>query len=120
MSEPQELEDTDRNDGFLVLHVGSIYDASEFDEQAYGEVRCYVEAYVPPITRGRLDVDKYRALEDAINATIDNAIESSTNDDTYFIQKGSIISSETEEASNANNTFFVFIKSFIVVIDKEN
>lgn len=119
MSEPQELEDTDRTDGFIVLHVGNMYDNSEFSGQTYGEVRCYVEAYIPPVTRGRLDVDKYREYEDAITQTIENAIASPNQNEDYCIQEDSLISSETEEVTNANNIFFVFIKSFIVAINKE-
>lgn len=118
MSEPQELEDTDRTDGFIVLHVGNMYDNSEFSGQTYGEVRCYVEAYIPPVTRGRLDVDKYREYEEAITQTIENAIASPNQNEDYCIQEDSLISSETEEVTNANNIFFVFIKSFIVVINK--
>ena len=119
MNEPQELEDTDRNDGFIVLHVGSIYDDSEFNAQAYGWARCYVEAFIPPITRGRLDVEKYREFETSIDTAINNAIASTVDSSTYFIQEDSVISSDTEEANNANNTFFVFIKSFIVVMDNK-
>lgn len=119
MSEPQELEDTDRTDGFIVLHVGNMYDNSEFSGQTYGEVRCYVEAYIPPVTRGRLDVDKYREYEEAITQTIENAIASPNQNEDYCIQEDSLISSETEEVTNANNIFFVFIKSFIVAINKE-
>ena len=119
MSEPQELEDTDRTDGFIVLHVGNMYDNSEFSGQTYGEVRCYVEAYIPPVTRGRLDVDKYREYEEVITQTIENAIASPNQNEDYCIQEDSLISSETEEATNANNIFFVFIKSFIVAINKE-
>lgn len=119
MNEPQELEDTDRNDGFIVLHVGSIYDDSEFNAQAYGWARCYVEAFIPPITRGRLDVEKYKEFETSIDTAINNAIASTVDSSTYFIQEDSVISSDTEEANNANNTFFVFIKSFIVVMDNK-
>ena len=119
MGEPQELESTDRTDGFLVIHVGDIIDDSEFDYNAYGWVRCFVEAYIPPISRGRLDVDKYRAFEDAINLSIDAAIESTTDDDTYYIEADSVLSEDADDTGNANNAFFVFIKSFIVVIDKK-
>ena len=119
MGEPQELESTDRADGFLVIHVGDIIDDSEFDYNAYGWVRCFIEAYIPPISRGRLDVDKYRAFEDAINLSIDAAIESTTDDDTYYIEADSVLSEDADDTGNANNAFFVFIKSFIVVIDKK-
>lgn len=117
MNEPQELTDTDTNDGFIVINVGSIIDESEFDGEAYGSVRCYVEAFVPPISRGRLDDEKYREFEDSINTVI--TLASQTDESDYYIEKGSIISLDGEETSNANNTYFTFIKSFVVVIDKQ-
>lgn len=119
MNEPQELEDTDRTDGFIVLRVGDIHDESEFDGHTYGWVRCYVEAFVPPITRGRVDIEKYREFEEAIDAAIQLAIESTAQEDEYYIQEDSVLSSDADETSNANNSFFVFIKSFIVTIDKQ-
>lgn len=116
MGAPQELTESDTTEGFIVLHVGDIYDASEFPRQAYGEVRCYVEAFVPPISRGRLDFDKYNMFEDAINDTIHNAA-SEDDGGMYYIEEDSIISSGAMEVSNANNMFFTFIKSFIVNIN---
>lgn len=116
MEEPQELESTDRNDGFIVIYVGDIRDESEFSRQAYGWVRCYITAYVPPISRGRVDVEKYREFEEAINRVI-NDEAGSGNNETYSIQEDSIISTDDSDTSNANNQFFVFIKSFIVNID---
>ena len=117
MSEPQELTDDDTRDGFIVIHVGNIIDESEFGEQAYGWVRCFVEAFIPPISRGRLDVEKYKEFEDAINGVIDEA--ASDNDGTYHVQEGSVLSSDSEETNNANNVYFTFIKSFIVNIDAQ-
>lgn len=76
----------------------------------------YVEAYVPPLSRGRLDYTKYQEYEDAINLVIANAIG---NDDGEFsIQEQSVLSMDTNENSNADNQFFLFVKSFIVVINK--
>ena len=115
MGAPQELTESDTTEGFIVLHVGDIYDESEFSRQAYGEVRCYVEAFVPPISRGRLDFDKYSTYEDAINNTIHNA--SKDNSGVYYIEEDSVIGSGAMETSNANNVFFTFIKSFIVNIN---
>ena len=66
MFEPQELTTSDTNDGFLVIRVGDLYDESEFTCSAYGWARVYVEAYVPPLSRGRLDYTKYQEYEDAI------------------------------------------------------
>lgn len=117
MNEPQELLGDDTKNGFIVLHVDDIYDDSEFSGQAYGWARCYVEAFVPPIQRGRLDIDKYQEFEDGINAVIKLATED--NSGTYYIQEGSVLSSDANETTNANNIYFSFIKSFIVVIDKQ-
>lgn len=118
MREPQELTKSDTTDGFIVIRVGDLIDESEFPMQAYGMVRCYVEAFVPPISRGRLDYEKYKTFEDSINATIDLAIETGCSGD-YSIEEGSVLSSDGEEISNANNTYFTFIKSFVVIIDKK-
>lgn len=117
MNEPQELTKSDTLDGFIVLHVGNLIDESEFSLDAFGQVRCYVEAFIPPISRGRLAIDKYKEFEDAINAVINSAMEE--RDGAYYIQDDSIISTDTEETTNANNTYFTFIKSFIVVTDEQ-
>ena len=117
MRVPQELTESDTNDGFLVIHVGSMYDESEFAREAYGRVRCYIEAYIPQISRGRVNHDIYAAMENSIN----NIIEEQTNvrDGSYYIEDDSILSMEDDEISNANNAYFTFIKSFIVCIDSQ-
>ena len=115
MREPQELTKSDTEDGFLVLSVGSLNDTSEFSGEAYGRVRCYVEAFVPPISRGRLDYDKYKLFEDSVTEVIKQEAAAGTNE-IYNVEEDSILSSDIEETSNANNTYFVFIKSFIVDI----
>ncbi len=117
MREPQELTKSDTEDGFIVIHVGDLNDEGEFNGQAYGWARCYIEAFVPPITRGRLDYEKYKTFEDGINTVIKLATEDNTG--TYFIQEGSVLSMDADETSNANNSYFTFIKSFIVNIDKQ-
>ena len=117
MNEPQELTKSDTSDGFIVLHDGNLIDESEFPLDAFGQVRCYVEAFIPPISRGRLDVEKYKAFEDGINAVIKEAMDSS--EGIYYIQSDSVISLDAEETNNANNTYFTFIKSFIVVVDEQ-
>lgn len=114
MRVPQELTESDATEGFIVIRVGGINDESEFSGQAYGRVRCYVQAYVPPISRGRVDGNRYKEYEDAINAIIKLAAED--NQGQYNIEEGSIISTEEDEISNANNSYFTFIKSFIVNI----
>lgn len=119
MNEPQELSQSDTQDGFIVIRVGDLNDESEFGRKAYGWTRCYVEAYVPPISRGRLDYNKYKEFEDAINSVIELASENEPNENGYSVQEGSVLSMDTDETTNANNAFFMFIKSFIVMIDKE-
>ncbi len=78
----------------------------------------YIRCYVPPISRGRLDVVKYKQFEDDINAAIDLATESDNNG-TYWIDEDSIISSDGKDEGNADNSYYMFIKSFIVVVDAE-
>lgn len=114
MSEPQELTESDTKDGFIVIRIGNINDTSEFDRCVYGWVRCYVEAFIPPKSRGRLDFNKYAEFENAINSVIESAAGEASGQ--YQIQQGSVISNDGEEVSNANNVYFTFIKSFIVDI----
>lgn len=116
MSEPQELTKSDTKDGFIVITAGNIVDESEFLNQAYGRVRVFVAAYVPLMSRGRLDKSKYSAMENAINAAINAEINNGTNA-TYSIQGDSILSMDDFVDTNANNAFSVFVKSFIVNID---
>ena len=91
MHEPQELIQSDTKDGFIVIRVGDIQDMSEFRANAYGQVRCYVEAYVPPMSRGRLDYNKYEAFESKIEEVIEQEIASGGNGD-YSIQDEEILS----------------------------
>lgn len=118
MNEPQELTESDARDGFLVLHVGNLVDESEFSGEAFGEVRCFVEAFIPPISRGRLNKNLYNRYEKAINKVIKDA--SKVADGSYYIQEGTVVSVDGYEASTANNVYFTFIKSFIVISDMTN
>lgn len=115
METPQELTQSDTQDGFIVLHVGDLNDESEFAHHTYGWARCFVEAYIPPISRGRLDYDKYREFEDAITEVIHLASDEVI--DGYSVQEGSVLSMDGAETTNANNSYFTFIKSFIVNIN---
>lgn len=117
MRVPQELTESDTTDGFLVIHVGSLVDYSEFTGQAYGRVRCFIEAFVPRISGGRVNHDIYALMENCINNVIKEQTE--TDDGTYYIEQDSILSMDDDETTNADNAYFTFIKSFIVVIDKE-
>lgn len=114
MREPQELTASDTKDGFIVIRVGGLNDESEFAMQTYGWVRCYVEAFVPQISRGRLDYIKYKEYEDGINEVIAQAAASS--DGAYCIQENDVLSTDADETSNANNSYFTFVKSFIVTM----
>lgn len=118
MNEPQELTESDARDGFLVLHVGNLVDESEFSGEAFGEVRCFVEAFIPPISRGRLNKNLYNRYEKAINKVIKDA--SKVADGSYYIQEGTVVSVDGDEASTANNVYFTFIKTFIVISDMTN
>ena len=112
---PQELTESDTRDGFIVINVGDLYDESEFRHQTYGWARCFVEAYIPQFSRGRLDFDKYSEFEDGINDVIHNASLTTVNG--YTVQEDSVLSMDGDETTNANNTYFTFIKSFIVNIN---
>lgn len=116
MGEPQELTDDDRENGFIVIRVGDVRDESEFDMNAYGYVRAYVEAYVPPMSRGRVDTEKYQAFEEGIAQAIQNEIANGT-DEHFSIQSDGILSMEDVVDTNANNMFYLYVKSFIVNID---
>jgi len=118
MRVPQELTESDEKDGFLVIHVGDLVDESEFFGEAFGRVRCYIEAYVPQISRGRVNHDIYAVMENKINNVINE--QSEANDGVYYIDRGSVLTSDDDEISNADNAYFTFIKSFIVVIDKQS
>lgn len=115
MRAPQELTQSDIEDGFIVISVGDFVDESEFSGHVYGHVRCFIEAFIPQISRGRVDHDIYAVMENAINNVIDE--QSRIGDDIYYIDKGSVLTADDDEITNANNAFFGFVKSFIVVID---
>ena len=118
MRVPQELTESDTKDGFIVIHVGDIVDESEFSGETFGRVRCFIEAFVPQISRGRVNHDIYALMENGINNVIDE--QSKIDDGTYYIDKGSVLTADDDEISNAGNAYFTFIKSFIVVIDKQS
>ena len=117
MRVPQVLTESDTKDGFIVIHVGNLVDESEFTCEALARVRCYIEAFVPQISRGRMNHDLYAAMENSINNVIEEQTE--VRDGAYYIEEGSYLSSEEDEITNANNAYFTFIKSFIVVVDNQ-
>lgn len=118
MNEPQSLTESDTEEGFIVIQVGDFYDAGEFEGETYGWARVYVRTYVPPITRGRLDIDKYEVFEEKINTIIKDA--SDVRDGKYWIQSESVLSMDTNSQANANNAYFMFIKSFVVMVNSVN
>ena len=115
MNEPQELTESDTKDGFLVIRLDDVRDESEFSGNAYGWVRAYIEAYVPPVSRGRLDTEKYRHFEDDITRAIDDEIENGNNDK-FTINSGSVVSMNGTTNSNANNSYYMYVKSFIITL----
>lgn len=117
MSPPQELTEDDTTNGFIIIRLGDVNDESEFSKQAYGWARAFIEVFVPPKSRGRLDKVKYKELEDAVNAVIDDEIANPTND-TYGIESDSVVSMDGDDGL-ANNSYHVFMKSFVVLIDKQ-
>lgn len=118
MTVPTDNTTDDTEHGFLVTRVGSINDESEFDEQAYGWVRCYVSAYVPKKTRGRLNKDLYKSFEDGITDAIKAAMRTG-NTSTYYVIEDKILSLDDDEATVKGNQYHVFIKSFKVAIDQQ-
>ena len=112
MNEPAEMTESDVENGFIVIRIGDFVDESEFSRNAFGSVRVFIYAYIPPKSRGRLDKDKYAQIEQAITDVIENA-EMNQND-TYSIQDGSVLSADSLESSGEN--FYIFVKSFIVNI----
>lgn len=118
MNEPQELTDSDTTEGFIVIRVGDLVDAGEFRDSTFGYATVFIECYVPPITRGRLDVAKYRQMEADVNAAIRRAAEEDT-DGEYYIVEDSILSADSNAENNANNAYYMFLKSFIVEINNE-
>lgn len=119
MRVPTENTDSDTKNGFIVIQVGSIKDESEFELDTFGWVRCYVTAYVPQKSRGRLDSEKYKAFEDGINSVIRTLVQAPQNDSPYFVQSDGILSMDDDEDTNKGNQYNVFVKSFIVVTNNQ-
>jgi len=115
MKIPQELTESDTTDGFIVVYLGDIYDDSEFLKEAYGDVRVVVSAYIPLKSRGRLNKELYKAFESGINDALDNEILNG-NDEHYTIQDDGILSMDDIEDNNANNSYSVYTKTFIITI----
>lgn len=115
MKIPQELTESDTTEGFIVVYLGDIYDDSEFLKEAYGDVIVMVSAYIPLKSRGRLNTELYKAFESGINDALDNEILNGDNEH-YTIQSGTILSMDDIEDNNANNSYSVYTKTFIVTV----
>ena len=113
MERPQELTTSDATDGFVVIRVGNMNDAREFIGNAYVWARVFVECYIPPKSRGRLDKNKFAEMENVIDGIIDDWIDK-TSEDGYSISIESLISSDDFYASNKDNPYHVLVKSFVV------
>ena len=117
MEVPTENTQDDTTNGFIVTKVGDMRDESEFDSDCYGWVRCFVTAYVPKASRGRLNKRLYLTFENGINDVI-KANTGVNNDGGYYIMEDSVLSMDDGEQSQKGNQYHVFVKSFIVIIDQ--
>ena len=117
MEVPTENTQDDTTNGFIVTKVGDMQDASEFDGDCYGWVRCFVTAYVPKASRGRLNKRLYATFENGINGVI-AANAGLNNNGGYYIMEDSVLSMDDSEHSQKGNQYHVFVKSFVVVIDQ--
>jgi hypothetical protein len=115
VNEPQDLTTSDKKDGFVVIKAGGVNDQSQFERETYGWTRVYVTAYVPSTSRGRLDYEKYKAMENKLKTAIDTA-EAQGVVNGYAIVKNSTLSMDGATMSTANNLFYTFVKSFRVLI----
>ena len=115
VDEPQDLTASDKKDGFVVIKVGGVNDQSQFDLETYGWTRVYIYAYVPSTSRGRLDYNKYKEMENKLNALIYNASKLPPING-YSIVQNSTLSMDGTRLSTANNLFYAFVKSFRVFI----
>ena len=118
MFKPLELTNDDTTNGFVVTNVGEFNDASEFHCQTYGWARCYVTAYIPLMSRGRVDSELYGEFEANINRVINEGIQAINPH--FTIIEDSIISMDDIDDENPNNQFATFTKSFVVTVDGDN
>lgn len=116
MGEPSENTESDVDDGFIVIRVGTLNDDSEFEGEAYAWARCTVTAYVPKKVHGRLNKEIYEYFEDEINTIIKDA--QSDTENAIYILPDSVVSMDDDENLQQGNQYHVFIKSFVVVIDQ--
>ena len=114
MEVPQSLDTaTDIASGFIVIRINNIYDNSEFVDNTYATARVLVEAYIPAKTRGRVDVTKYKALQDKINAVVKGHCEKVNQD--YVVSADSILNYDDTLINNTTE-FFMYVISFTVTM----
>lgn len=118
MKKPTELTASDVKDGFVVTNIGDFVDESEFKRQTYGWCRVYITAFIPLMSRGRLNSELYEAYETSINRVIDEGVQAINPH--YSIIEDSLISMDDVDDENPNNQFATFTKSFVVTIDGDN
>lgn len=119
MEVPTENTQDDTTNGFIVTKVGDLQDESEFDSSCYGWARCFITAYVPKASRGRLNKRLYATFENGINDVI-TANTGVNNSGGYYIMEDSVLSMDDSEHSQKGNQYHVFVKSFVVIIDQDN
>jgi hypothetical protein len=115
MDVPEELTDSDTEEGFIVINVGDIVDHGEFSKQSYGAVRCFLTAYIPQISRGRVNREIYALFENGIENIIEE--QSQTSDGQYSIAEDSVLSMDGTDSSTSDNSYFTYVKSFVVTIN---
>lgn len=118
MSVPTDNTESDTKNGFIVVKVGNVKDESEFACNSYAWARCYVTAYIPKKTRGRLNKALYQTFEDGIENVIMSEIDTPTSND-FSILEDSVLSMDDEEQSEKGNQYHVFVKSFIVLFNQK-
>ena len=115
MDVPEELTNSDTEEGFIVINVGDIVDHGEFSKQSYGTVRCFLTAYIPQISRGRVNREIYALFENGIENIIEE--QSQTSDGQYSIAEDSVLSMDGTDSSTSDNSYFTYVKSFVVTIN---
>lgn len=115
MNPPQELTDSDTKDGFIVIGVGDLYDESEFSGRAYAWARVFVEAYIPPKSRGRLNKNKYMAFDKSLTSVINNYDE--RHESTGFSIDLETLLSTDGYYSTSKDLYQVIAKSFVVYMN---
>lgn len=112
---PETLGTDAITNGFIVLTMDGIRDYSEFNSGTYSQVRVNVEYYVPSIStssaNGIMNTVKFDEAQQAVDTIIEAEYEKTNQ--AYTISKDDILSTD-DFFTNKTNSFFIYIKSFIV------